>query len=181
MIASENIKMRQEMVIMHNEYLQRLEESMNEKNYIEASWLCYAIIEQRINRLIEKHIKHCPKKINTKGYPVSINTRLKCIQNLIKLNYNGCGQLDYDLFLKSAKWCKNRNNLTHDLVNLKKYKKYDEEFKQLAVEGFQLVKKLYKEISKYRNWWYKSEECLERFPYDCKNQVQCLKIPNTLS
>lgn len=31
MIASENIKMRQEMVIMHNEYLQRLEESMNEK------------------------------------------------------------------------------------------------------------------------------------------------------
>ncbi len=176
MIATEDISTRKEMVLMHNEYLSRLEKAMKEENYIEASWLCYAIMEQRVNRLIMKHIRYCPKKEKTDQYPVSINTRLNCIKNLISKNFNGYGILDLNLFLNISDWCKLRNNLTHSLISLNKYKKYDEEFKNLALNGYELVKKMYDESSKYRIWWYKSDICTEEFPCGCKNNSKCLKM-----
>lgn len=176
MFANENLKTRKEMVKMHDEYLKRLDEAINNNRYIEASWLCYAIIEQRVSRLILKNLKNCKKNKRTKDNTASIKVRLNCIINLIKKNYNNLGQLDIELFQKIKKWCELRNDLTHDLVSLDKYKCYDDEFKKLASDGYNLIKELYKESSKYRNLWYHADGCLEAFPESCKSKQQCIYL-----
>lgn len=58
----DNYNIRHEMVDMHNTYIDNLNKAFINKNYIETSWICYSIFEQRINRLIEKNIQYCPKK-----------------------------------------------------------------------------------------------------------------------
>ena len=60
----DDYNIRLEMVDMHNTYINNLETSFNNKNYIETSWICYSIFEQRVNRLIEKNIQYCQKQTN---------------------------------------------------------------------------------------------------------------------
>lgn len=42
----ESYEIRLEMARMHDTYIEDLHEAMKEARYVEASWLCYAIIEQ---------------------------------------------------------------------------------------------------------------------------------------
>lgn len=170
-------KDRNEMVEMHNKYIKHLENAIKEKQYIEASWLCYSIFEQRINRLIKKHLKNCPKEKKVNGYPVAISTRINCIMELIKSKYGGYEKFELNLFERIKEWCDKRNKLVHDLVNLERYKKYDLEFKNLALEGVPLVKELYEEMNVYRKWWYNIEKIEDQFPkFKCKCKKQrCIK------
>ena len=148
----ESLEIRKEMVHMHNEYLSKLNIAMQTQNYIEASWICYSIFEQRTTRVIEKFIMKCPlkKRQNKKPETASISTRLKCIKDLSKSNYLFLEEIDTKLLENILKWCNTRNSLVHDLVSLERYKKFDEEFKQLAIEGNELVFKYYKQIENFR-------------------------------
>lgn len=178
MKAAEPLSVRMEMVQMHDKYGQALDDAMKNGRYVEATWLCYAIFEQRINRLIEKHLHKCPKEPKKKGKPAAISTRIKCIKKLIEKGYGGYGQLDKKEFERIESWCDRRNKLTHGLVSLEKYQKYDREFKALAQQGYPLVKELYKEGKTFREWWYATDS-LEVFPdIKCQCKQQCIKTNN---
>lgn len=151
----ESYEIRLEMARMHDTYIEDLHEAMKEARYVEASWLCYAIIEQRVTRLILKHLDNCPLEKKKKDVPVSISTRLSCIKTLIENEYGGYAQMDKALFEEIEKWCKDRNELVHGLVSLEHYKHYDKEFEKLAKDGTPIVEKLYKEITKFREWYYR--------------------------
>lgn len=168
MQPKESLEERTEMAHMHDEFLIRLDESMKHKQYVETSWLCYSIFEQRINRLILKQISRCPRPPRVNGVPVAISTRINCLKELCIHRYGGYGEFDYDLLCKIDTWCKERNALVHDLITVSKYKQFDALFESLAIEGYPLVKRLYGEATKIRNWWTKTKE-LDDFPeFKCK-------------
>lgn len=153
MKEKDSYTMRLEMAHMHDDFLARLDKAMENKEYVEASWLCYAIFEQRIARMMEKHITKCPKqKRQDNKSPVGISTKLLCLQKLCKIEYGAYVDVDRNVLKEIADWCKSRNQLVHGLVSLEHYKKYDTEFKSLAEAGAPLVKKLYSEASKVREW-----------------------------
>lgn len=164
-----------QMARMHDEYIERLEKAVEKKNYIEASWLCYSIIEQRITRMIDKHISFCPRAKKTKGKPAAISTRISCIKYLIEKNYGGYANLDNSLMSELTTWCNNRNELVHGLVSLEHYKQYDAEFKSLAERGYPLVKRLYVESGKLREWSRKPDSQFGPFPKKkCKCEYRCI-------
>lgn len=168
MNPKESIDVRSEMVSMHNEYIDRLDKAMKYKRYVEASWLCYSLFEQRIKRLILKHITACPKEKKKKGKDAAISTRIACLQELIAAEYGGYKNFDSELLPQISKWCERRNDLVHGLVSLEHYKEYDKEFKDLAVDGVPLVKLLYSESARFRKWWYSNSD-LPPFPsFSCK-------------
>lgn len=172
-MRKETLEVRREMAEMHDKFLEDLETAMKKKQYIEASWLCYAIFEQRINRLILKHICKCPKQPKAKNSaPVSISTRINCIKELAQANYGGYGNFDFRLLCDIKEWCDDRNALVHGLVSLAHYKKYDEEFEAIAKKGIPLVYRLYEESTKLREWWYANEDFGEFPKVKCKCKKQ---------
>ena len=153
------------MAIMHDEMLKRLETAMSNNEHVEASWLCYAIFEQRITRMIEKHITKCPRqKRSSDDARVGISTRITCIIKLAKSNYGAYATIDHKVFSRLANWCTRRNKLVHSLLDVDTYKKYDAEFKELAKDGYALVHLIYQEAAKVRNW--------------CKDNKKFGKFPN---
>ena len=50
MEAKESYELRLEMAEMHEEFIERMSVSYDNKYYIETVWYCYSIFEQRINR-----------------------------------------------------------------------------------------------------------------------------------
>ena len=62
MEPKEPLEVRREMVDMHEGFKKSLSDKIGAEDYIAASWICYAIFEQRINRLMQKHIDQCPHK-----------------------------------------------------------------------------------------------------------------------
>lgn len=175
MKQKESYSVRLEMAHMHDSFLERLESAMEEDQYVEASWLCYAIFEQRIARIISKHILKCPKgKRGENEKPVGIATKILCLKKLTKLEYGPYRDFDGELLNKIDKWCKKRNTLIHGLVSLEHYKKYDTEFRELASTGVPLVKQLYQEASKIREWC-RDDNSFEKFPeIKCRCEHRCI-------
>lgn len=178
MKPKEPIETRREMAIMHTDLQQALNEAQSSKNYVEVVWLCYAIFEQRIIRMIEKHVSQCPKLKRQNKIPVGISTRNTCIKRLIKEKYGGYSALDYQLFEEIGQWCDRRNILVHSLVNLNTYKHYDDEFKALARSGPTLVDRLYVEAGKLRSWSYSHDfECFPDIKCRCRRE-RCIHEGN---
>ena len=175
MKSKETYETRLEMAHMHDEFLERLDAAMKQHNYVEASWLCYAIFEQRITRIVEKHITKCPKQNrNDNKYHVGIRTKITCLKKLSKVQYGAYANFDSKLLSEIAGWCKKRNTLMHGLVSLELYKKYDKEFKDLAESGTPMVKKLYEEASKVREWC-RSDHKFGAFPViKCRCEYRCV-------
>lgn len=162
MQPKESYEIRCKMAEMHDEMQDKLDDAMEAKRYVEVSWLCYSIMEQRITRMIEKHISHCPKNPRSNRTLAGISTRLECLKKLINKKYGAYANVDHELIVQIKHWCKERNILVHALLSLNTYKDYDEEFKRLAECGYPLVKKLYVEAGKVRDWSRENE--FETFP-----------------
>lgn len=177
MKTKEPLEMRLEMVEMHKVFLEGLDHAMKKRQYIEASWLCYAIFEQRTDRIIQKHISKCPKlKRQPNEKPVGISTKLKCIQKLVKTKYFIYAQLDRELFKQIENWCKRRNTLIHGLVSLEHYKHFDKEFKKMAEDGAPLAHRIYDEAKKVRDWC-NADNHFGQFPdTKCRCDHQCILI-----
>lgn len=123
MKQEEDFAVRLEMAEMHDQFLEHLESAMKKKQYIEASWLCYAIFEQRTERIIKKHNLKCPKGRRVKDEkPMGIATKLSCLKKLCKLKYFPHAKFDDKLLGEINTWYKQRNNLIHGLVSLFHYK-----------------------------------------------------------
>lgn len=176
MKQKESYLLRCEMAEMHDKFLDNLKSAMEEAQYIEASWLCYAIFEQRIGRIIEKHLVKCPKgRRGRKEKPVSISTKLLCLEKLCKLKYGPYAEFDKKLLTDISVWCRQRNTLIHGLVSLEHYKKYDKEFENLALSGAPLVAQLYKEATKVCEWCRDKNHQFEKFPeIQCRCKHRCI-------
>ncbi len=149
----ESIDTRIKMARMHDTMLQKLDEAMDRHEYVEACWLCYAIFEQRITRMIQKHIHKCPRQKRAKNdHHVGIATRINCISKLAKQNYGAYATIDRKVFKSLLDWCDSRNRLVHALLDINIYKKYDAEFQKLAKTGYDLVLQVYAEAAKVRSW-----------------------------
>lgn len=175
MKREEPYEIRCEMAKMHDTFLNKLDSAMKKKRFVEASWLCYAIFEQRITRIIKKHIVKCPRgKRGKDEKPIGITTRLLCLQKLCKQKYGPYADFDCELLREINTWCKRRNALIHGLVSLEHYKKYDNEFESLSKDGEPLVKRLYAEATKARGW-YRADNHLEKFPeIKCRCDHRCV-------
>lgn len=164
---------RCKMAEMHDDFKKRLDQAYTRKEYVEASWLCYAIFEQRIQRLIEKHIHRCPRRKRTDTHPVGIKTKIQCIRKLSKVKYGGYADFNMRLLDDISKWCDKRNELVHSLLNVSTYRQYDKDFYNLAKEGLPLVEQLYSEASKIRAWYY--AETFGAFPeIKCRCTQRCI-------
>jgi len=143
---------------MHEQYMADLAKSMKKRAYITASWLCYSMFEQRTNRIIEKYIDQCPRRTRTSKAPTgAISNRLKCIKKICESSYDGFTEIDVTLLSQIIEWCKDRNSLMHDLVRIDRYKKYDDDFKLLAEQGYGLIMRYYEAATKFRNWYQTDE------------------------
>lgn len=181
MEAKESYELRLEMAEMHEEFIERMSASYDNKYYIETVWYCYSIFEQRINRLISKYIDKCtlaPDRTDDKS--ISISTRIKCLKKIINAKYNSFELIDIDLLNRISDWCEKRNELVHSLISLKHYRKFDEEFKNLADLGVSLVFELYDVITTFRKKWYLSENSIDDFPVKkCRCQkAKCINASN---
>ena len=169
----ESYEIRLEMAEMHEEYIERLSETFDKHHYVETVWYCYAVFEQRISRLIAKYIDKCtlaPDRTDDKS--AAISTRITCLKKLVKEEYGAFNGFDSELLDRTKNWCDDRNELVHGLVSINHYKKYDEEFRDLAERGVPLVFELYDACTTFREQWYESEEPLVTFPVNkcrCKN------------
>ena len=165
MEAKESYELRLEMAEMHEEFIERMSASYDNKYYIETVWYCYSIFEQRINRLIAKYIDKCkiaPERTDDKSAAISI--RIACLKKIIKAKYNSFELIDIDILNRISDWCKMRNELVHSLISLKHYRRFDEEFKNLADSGVPLVFELYDVITTFRENWYLLENSIDDFP-----------------
>ena len=181
MEAKESYELRLEMAEMHEEFIERMSASYDNKYYIETVWYCYSIFEQRINRLIAKYIDKCtlaPDRTDDKS--ISISTRIKCLKKIINAKYNSFELIDIDLLNRISDWCEKRNELVHSLISLKHYRRFDEEFKNLADSGVPLVFELYDVITTFREHWYLSENSIDDFPVKrCRCQkAKCINASN---
>ena len=172
MNKKESLETRKKMAVMHDAMIDKLDMAMKKKRYVEASWICYAIFEQRITRMIMKHLSKCPRQNRSEKHKdVGIRTRIDCIIKLTKQGYGAYACVDGSVFKKLKLWCKRRNDLVHALLDISRYKKYDMEFKKLAEDGYALVPKIYEEATKVRNWC--DLNSFPKFPdlkCPCKNQ-----------
>ncbi len=173
MAKKESFETRCQMAKMHDAMVEKLNAAMKKQEYVEASWLCYSIFEQRVTRLIQKHLNKCPKQCRSeKAKDAGISTRIDCIVKLAKQGYGAYAQIDYSVFVKVKKWCRCRNTLVHSLLDINSYRKYDTAFKELAEEGSQLVPLIYTEATKVRNWC-NADNSFPKFPEircQCKSQ-----------
>lgn len=181
MIAKEEYAVRLQMAEMHEEFIERMSEAYDNHYYVETVWYCYAIFEQRICRLISKYIDKCtlyPERTDDKT--AAISTRIACLKKVITAQYGVFYIVDISLLDHISKWCDDRNVLVHRLISLKHYKKYDEEFKNLADAGVPLVFELYDVCTNLREQWYRMDEPKTPFPVTkCKcNKKKCINAKN---
>lgn len=175
MKAKEAYEKRLQMAEMHDVFLERLDNAFNDHNFIEATWICYSIFEQRVNRLILKYIDYCKIPPREDDKTISISTRIKCLLKLVNNQYGVFAHFDETILQDILAWCDERNELTHGLVALDHYKKYETEFEGIAVRGRELVKRIYEEATKLREEWYDAPEPVNAFPPKCKcKKQQCI-------
>lgn len=179
----ENYETRWEMAHMIDGLIKRLETAMENESYIEATWLCYAFFEQRVNRMLSKVIKYCPCKESKRQDSAPISKRIECLKRLIRTKYWIFEGLNPSVLNEILDWNKDRNEMTHHLVYLKNYKQMDDEFKKIAFKGVQLVEKILKLSEAVRLRYYPSNEIPDQdFPVasKCKSKngfrEKCINI-----
>ena len=162
------------MVEMHSDVLERIDTAIKKQQSIEACWLCYACLESRITRTLEKVSACCSKRNCFQNHKVGITTRIDCLKRLCKFGYACTEHLDNHLLGNIKGWCKERNKLVHALISLNNYSGMDKKFLNLAKRGKALVEQLYQQTTQFRNEYYKLEEMSE-FPKIAKQKCRLKK------
>lgn len=165
---------RLEMVKMHVDVLRRIDNAIENKQSIEACWLCYSCFESRITRTLEKVSVNCSKRACYKNYKAGIRSRIECLQRLQKQGYAGTEAFDNQLLGDIKAWCRKRDILVHALVTLNNYSGMDEKFLDIAKDGKPLVEQLYYQTTKFRNTYYKIESMPE-FPEKAEEKCRLKK------
>lgn len=175
MKSTEDKKIRLDMVDMHQFFLNKIDDSINNERYIEASWLIYSCMENRFFRTIKKFNDGCKcsnKYKNNKNF-LSLSTKIQCIRRLCE-NDVECISKSFTLSQldKIKNWTKKRNDLMHNLLTLDKYKDTDIDFKNIAIEGRIILENLYASCTEFRRIFY-SDNYKFCFPDEAKKNCYC--------
>lgn len=146
------------MVDMHQFFLEKIDAAIKAERYIEASWLIYSCLENRLFRVLQKfknQCKYCKGKCKKNKNELAISTKLSCIRRLCE---NGVSCITNSFSLEQLEeirlWIKKRNDMMHDLLSLETYKNTDEDFRASAIEGQIILSKLYSSCTQFRKVFY---------------------------
>lgn len=158
MKSTEKKSERLKRVDMHDFFLQKIKDAMNNKRYIEASWLIYSCFENRYFRTIEKIKKDCKYsggKCKNSNNELALRTKIRCVQRLAEENCECVRNAFSDeLFAETMSWVKKRNLLMHNLLRLEEYQDMDKQFEESAKEGVVLLQKTYDACTEFRRLFY---------------------------
>lgn len=160
MKSTEEKAKRMEMVDMHKFFLDKIDNAIKEKRYIEASWLIYSCMENRFFRTLQKYKSLCEcckgkSKCKEKTNKLAITTKIKCVKRLAENgNPSISDNFPLDLLKGILDWVYKRNDMMHDLLALDTYKNTDDDFKKSAFEGVDLLKQLYDSCTGFRKAFY---------------------------
>ncbi len=183
MNSTESKESRIKRVDMHKYFLDRIKKSMEEKNYITASWLIYSCFENRYFRTVQKVREYCAycrskSKCNHKRKnELSIKTKIKCLQRLHENSADCISEsFRYELFQETIDWVGYRNTLMHDLLVLDYYEETDDMFKTCAENGLKLLNETYNSCTKFRRKFYDPKYKFE-FPKAAMDGCPCRPKP----
>ncbi len=183
MESTEEISVRKQMVDMHDYFRKRIDESIKQEHYIEASWLIYSCLENRFFRILNKYKHQCKyctgkSKCKDKHNKLAISTKIQCVQRLNENNVLCISDNFRDgLFNELMQWTRKRNNAVHDLLSLEKYSNIDEIFKESAIEGKHLLDETYDACTGFRRDFYADGYVFE-FPEAAMEDCRCAKSEN---
>lgn len=179
MESTEPMDARLKMVEMHAFFLEKIDRSINEDNFFEASWLIYSCMENRFFRVLDKYkrgCKYCVKggKCRKGSNQLAISTKIACVERLASAHVPAVyDSFDAELIQGVRGWVKRRNNLMHDLLALDSYEeKFDNEFRSLAVDGQAVLNRLYKACERFRAEFY-ADGYQFVFPEECMEGCSC--------
>lgn len=176
MQSTEKFEERKKRVDMHNFFIAKIDDAMKNKRYIEASWLIYSCFENRYFRTVEKvkgQCKYSGKKCKKASNELALKTKINCIQRLVEGNCS-CfsNNFPYELLEQTKKWVKNRNDLMHNLLQLKYYENMDSEFEKIATEGKKLLDETYICCTNFRADYYADGYSFQ-FPTSAMERCPC--------
>lgn len=119
----------------YSDLMEKLKKSVEQEFYYESIFIIYAVLEDRTESIL-KHANIDVKKDNNRS--LTLNEKLNKIskENIFEQEYIK-KHLSEDLIKQIHDWKNKRNVLIHDLVNVE-YN--NEEIKELAIEGYNLLK-----------------------------------------
>ena len=177
MESTENLQDRINRVDMHNFFLEKIGDAMQHDRYIEATWLIYSCFENRYFRTIEKikkFCKHSGGRCKKATNELALSTKISCIQRLSADASCTCFSNNFpvDLLDETKAWVKNRNTLMHNLLQLDYYETMDNEFKESAETGRDLLLQTYECCTNFRRDFY-SENYVFVFPESAMEGCCC--------
>ena len=117
--------------------MDKLKKSVNNEFYYEAIFIEYAILEDRTESLL-RHAKL--KTINSNGNNLTLAKKLSVIRTSTRFNKPYIKKnITFELLDRIYKWKNKRNTLMHDLI---KCPNNNEQVKNIAIEGYEIVKKM---------------------------------------
>ena len=158
MRSTEDKAIREQMVDMHQFFIDRIGAAINAQRYIEASWLIYSCIENRFFRVLQKYkkqCKYCQGKCKKNTNELAISTKIGCVRRLVE---NGVTCLSDSFSVEQLEeirlWVKKRNDLMHDLLSLETYRNTDDDFRDSAMAGQEILTRLYSSCTRFRALFY---------------------------
>lgn len=182
MQSTEKIEERLERVDMHDFFLKRIDEAINEERYIEVLWLIYSCMENRFFRTLQKYkkqCKYCNGKCKKNKNELAISTKIDCVRRLVENNVSCISESFTTELLENIKlWVKNRNNMMHDLLSLETYQDMDNRFKTSSIKGKALLDQLYFACTLFRKKFY-ADDYEFVFPEIAMDGCSCKPRNNT--
>lgn len=184
MKQNESIDVRCDMATMHDFFLNKIDESIKGGLYFEAAWLIYSCLENRFFRVLDKYKRNCKYCVNggkcRKGSnQLAIGTKIKCVERLYNADVSRVrSSFSAELFAEVRLWVTLRNKLMHNLLSLEHYEEhFDNDFKELALNGKKVVDDVYDACTKFRAAFFEPgyefifpESCMEQCPCKPRNQ-----------
>ena len=127
----------------YKEQFGRLKKALNYKFYLEAIFIEYAIIEDRLESVLRHSNKFNPDKHN------SLNSKLRKIKDMQREKKSLLRKyLNEELTEEVSVWKEDRNRLIHALM---KQSLHTEDLEKIALEGQQLAKTISNKTKSYNN------------------------------
>lgn len=163
-------------VDMHDFFLNKIDDAMENERYIEASWLIYSCFENRYFRTVEKikaDCKYSGGKCKKSSNELALRTKVRCVQRLAEENCTCFREAFSDeLFTETLAWVKKRNGMMHNLLKLEEYQDMDDQFEENAKEGYSLLQKTYDACTIFRKLFY-AEDYVFEFPESAMDKCSC--------
>ena len=164
-------------VDMHNFFMEKIDDAMKSKRFIEATWLIYSCFENRYFRTIEKiksQCKYSGRKCKKASNELALSTKISCIKRLSEDSSCTCFSNNFpaQLLDDTKLWVKERNRLIHNLLQLEYYENMDAEFEECAIKGQALLQRTYDCCTRFRKDFY-TEGYVFAFPASAMEGCSC--------